>query len=78
MSNARGTVRCRVKISADIRYDTVFLPFHYGGSESANLLTEAATDPTSGMPEFKSTVVEVRPVHEMTATPVPVIAGGHG
>jgi assimilatory nitrate reductase catalytic subunit len=59
---ARGTVRCRVKISADIRYDTVFLPFHYGGVESANLLTEAITDPISGMPEFKSTVVEVRAV----------------
>ena len=78
LRNTRGTVRCRVKLSADIRYDTVFLPFHYGGSESANLLTEAATDPISGMPEFKSTVVEVRRMDDRMASPTALIAGGHG
>jgi len=64
LSNERGVVVCRVRLSADIRYDTVFLPFHYAGSESANLLTEAATDPVSGMPEFKSTIVSVSAVRE--------------
>jgi len=62
LSNERGTVRCRVKLSSGIRYDTVFLPFHFPGRESANLLTEGVTDPISGMPEFKTTVVEVRAV----------------
>jgi assimilatory nitrate reductase catalytic subunit len=62
LSNARGTVRCVVRVSSDIRYDTVFLPFHYAGDESANLLTEGVTDPISGMPEFKHTTVQVRAV----------------
>jgi len=39
----------------------VFLPFHFPGLESANRLTEAATDPVSGMPEFKTSKVWVRP-----------------
>ena len=32
--------------------DTVFLPFHWAGELSANLLTNDAVDPVSGMPEF--------------------------
>jgi assimilatory nitrate reductase catalytic subunit len=39
----------------------VFLPFHFPGWESANRLTEAATDPVSGMPEFKTSKVWLRP-----------------
>ena len=46
-------------MSDDIRHDTVFLPFHFAGRECANLLTESATDPISGMPEFKHTWVTV-------------------
>jgi assimilatory nitrate reductase catalytic subunit len=49
-----------------MRTDTVFLPFHFPELESANRLTEAATDPTSGMPEFKFNKVWVRPA----ATPL--------
>jgi assimilatory nitrate reductase catalytic subunit len=59
VSNARGTVVCRSLVTADIRHDTVFLPFHFAGAECANLLTRAATDPISGMPEFKRTTVTV-------------------
>jgi assimilatory nitrate reductase catalytic subunit len=59
VANARGEVRCVADVSADIRHDTVFLPFHFAGLESANLLTESATDPISGMPEFKHTPVTV-------------------
>lgn len=59
LSSARGVVRCRARLSSDIRYDTVFLPFHYAEQGSANLVTEAATDPISGMPEFKNTIVTV-------------------
>ena len=33
--------------------DTVFMPFHWAGPGSANLLTNDAPDPVSGMPEFK-------------------------
>lgn len=60
LENARGTVTARVATTVAIRPDTVFLPFHFPGAHSANLLTIDATDPISGMPEFKSAVVRVR------------------
>ncbi|MBB6403532.1 assimilatory nitrate reductase catalytic subunit [Arthrobacter sp. AZCC_0090] len=60
VSNERGEVLCRVEICNSIRTDTVFLPFHFPGLGSANRLTEAVTDPISGMPEFKTSRVWVR------------------
>jgi assimilatory nitrate reductase catalytic subunit len=59
-SNGRGSVRLRAELSTAIRPDTVFLPFHFPGGQSANLLTARTTDPVSGMPEFKTTAVQVR------------------
>lgn len=55
----RGTVRVRARLSTAIRPDTIFLPFHFAGSETANRVTPAATDPISGMPEFKSSRVTI-------------------
>lgn len=60
VANERGQVVCRAELSTAIRPETVFLPFHFPGLESANRLTEAATDPISGMPEFKFNKVWVR------------------
>ena len=60
VSNERGEVQVRAEVSTAIRPDTVFLPFHFPGAGSANRLTEAATDPISGMPEFKTSRVWVR------------------
>ena len=62
LANERGVVRCRAQLSADIRPDTVFLPFHFPADQRANLLTAGATDPISGMPEFKRTAVRVRAI----------------
>lgn len=62
VANERGEVVCRAELSTAIRAETVFLPFHFPELESANRLTEASTDPISGMPEFKSNKVWVRPV----------------
>lgn len=61
ITNERGEVRVRARLSADIRRDTVFLPFHYADEQSANILTRDATDPISGMPEFKNALVTIRP-----------------
>ncbi|MEV7606382.1 molybdopterin oxidoreductase family protein [Paenarthrobacter sp. NPDC089322] len=72
VTNERGEVLCRAELSTAVRPDTVFLPFHFPGQENANRLTEAVTDPTSGMPEFKTSRVWVR---RATSTPVsPVLA----
>jgi len=49
-----------VRISADIRPDTLFAPFHWGGRKAANLLTIPALDPLSRMPEFKVCAVRAR------------------
>ncbi|WP_426987113.1 molybdopterin oxidoreductase family protein [Pseudarthrobacter sp. Y6] len=62
VANERGEVVCRAELSTAIRPETVFLPFHFPELESANRLTEAATDPISGMPEFKFNKVWVRAV----------------
>ena len=64
LENARGRMRCRARVSTDIRHDTVFVPFHDPGDDSANLLTQDATDPVSGMPDFKTAAVTVRAVAE--------------
>ncbi|GAB3631551.1 molybdopterin oxidoreductase family protein [Microbacterium shaanxiense] len=62
LENSRGTVTAKVSTTVAIRPDTVFLPFHFADAHSANLLTIDATDPVSGMPEFKSAVVRVSAV----------------
>jgi assimilatory nitrate reductase catalytic subunit len=48
-----------VRLSLDIRPDTVFMPFHWAGIGNANRLTNDATDPVSSMPEFKVTAVAI-------------------
>jgi assimilatory nitrate reductase catalytic subunit len=53
IESRRGAVQFSVRVSSDIRPDTVFAPFHWGGKQAANLLTMPALDPTSRMPEFK-------------------------
>ena len=68
-----------------IRPDTVFLPFHWAGELSVNRLTNDATDPVSGMPEFKVCAVRLdagRPVARSTSQEVSrmrrVVVVGHG
>lgn len=61
ISNSRGEAFAHAEITSEIRRDTVFLPFHYAGDESANLLSIDACDPISGMPEFKRNAVWIRP-----------------
>jgi assimilatory nitrate reductase catalytic subunit len=53
VESRRGEVIFSVAVSPDIRPDTVFAPFHWGGKSAANTLTIPALDPTSRMPEFK-------------------------
>ncbi|SFR75488.1 assimilatory nitrate reductase (NADH) alpha subunit apoprotein [Agromyces sp. CF514] len=60
VANHRGVVRCRARHTPDIRPEAVFLPFHYGDGQAANLLTSDEVDPISSMPEFKTNVVRVR------------------
>jgi assimilatory nitrate reductase catalytic subunit len=60
VSSRRGSVHFTADVTADIRPTTVFAPFHWGGSQAANILTIPTLDPTSRMPEFKVCAVNVR------------------
>ncbi|WP_424347125.1 molybdopterin oxidoreductase family protein [Kocuria sp. CH-021] len=61
LTSDRGRAVARAALSGDIRPDTVFLPFHYAGEQTANrLVSAAAVDPVSAMPEFKAAAVTVR------------------
>jgi assimilatory nitrate reductase catalytic subunit len=62
LTTRRGTATFRARVTPTIREDTVFVPFHWAGAQSANRLTNPALDPTSKMPEFKVCAVQVGPV----------------
>lgn len=53
LSTRRGAAAFRAKVTDEIRADTVFVPFHWGGASAANALTNPALDPYSKMPAFK-------------------------
>ncbi|GAA3119023.1 hypothetical protein GCM10020001_043910 [Nonomuraea salmonea] len=61
VSSRRGSVVVPARISAGVRRDTVFMPFHWPG---ANFLTNPALDPLSRMPELKVCAVRVEAVRE--------------
>jgi len=60
LESRRGSVTMSASISRDIRPDTLFAPFHWGGKVAANILTVPALDPLSRMPEFKICAVRAR------------------
>ncbi|MFH6689586.1 molybdopterin oxidoreductase family protein [Cellulosimicrobium funkei] len=60
LTTARGAIEAVVRWTDRVRPDTVFMPFHWGGEGSVNRVTTDATDPVSGMPEFKVCAVDVR------------------
>lgn len=61
LETARGWAVAVAHVTTSVRPDTVFMPFHWSGEGSANRLTNDATDPVSGMPEFKVCAVSVAP-----------------
>ncbi|MEV5843186.1 molybdopterin oxidoreductase family protein [Streptomyces sp. NPDC051985] len=65
----RGRAVAPARITATIRPDTVFMPFHWPGEGRANTLTNPALDPTSRMPEFKACAVRVETVRVETVRP---------
>jgi assimilatory nitrate reductase catalytic subunit len=59
LTTRRGTAFLVAQLTPSIRMDTLFVPFHFSGPERANLLTNAALDPVSRMPEFKVCAVRI-------------------
>jgi assimilatory nitrate reductase catalytic subunit len=63
VESRRGAVSFAVSVSREVRADTLFAPFHWGGKQAANILTVPALDPSSRMPEFKVCAVRARAVN---------------
>ena len=59
LSSRRGHACFRARITDEIRPDTVFLPFHWGGASAANALTNPVLDRHSKMPAFKACAVNL-------------------
>ncbi|HTK75726.1 MAG TPA: molybdopterin oxidoreductase family protein, partial [Gemmataceae bacterium] len=57
VESRRGKVEFVTEVTSDVRPDVLFAPFHWGGKQAANILTSAALDPVSRMPEFKLAAV---------------------
>jgi assimilatory nitrate reductase catalytic subunit len=59
VTSRRGEMFVPAKITRAIRPDTVFIPYHWGGKQSANNLTIRAFDPISRIPEYKVCAVKI-------------------
>jgi assimilatory nitrate reductase catalytic subunit len=59
LTTRRGRAVMKARLSRDIRLDTLFVPFHWGGAGCANALTNGALDPVSQIPEFKVCAVKI-------------------
>jgi assimilatory nitrate reductase catalytic subunit len=56
----RGKLTLRCKVVKTIRPDTIFVPYHWAGRKSINMLTIAAQDPISKIPAYKVCAVRIR------------------
>jgi len=70
----RGSVSCKARFSRGIRFDTLFMPFHFAGFGRANSLTNDAVDPVSKIPEFK--IAAARLERLLETQPPPANSGG--
>ncbi len=62
LRSRRGSIALKARVTNSIRPDTVFVPFHWGGQQAANNLTNPALDPVSRMPEFKVCAAAIEPI----------------
>ncbi len=59
VTSRRGSMTLACQVVKSIRPDTVFIPYHWPGRQSANQLTIGAIDPVSKIPEFKVCAVRL-------------------
>jgi assimilatory nitrate reductase catalytic subunit len=76
VESRRGSLTLKAQVVTTIRPDTIFIPYHWPGRESANQLTIAAQDPVSKIPEYKVCAVRLRKADRPPGRPLlPVIPG---
>lgn len=64
VESRRGKLTLQAQVVTTIRPDTIFIPYHWAGSQSVNQLTISAQDPISKIPEFKVCAVCVRKAND--------------
>jgi assimilatory nitrate reductase catalytic subunit len=64
----RGEIFVPAQVVKTVRPDTVFVPYHWPGKKSANLLTNRALDPISKIPEYKVCACRVEKVQKVATT----------
>ncbi len=64
VESRRGRLTIRCQVVTTIRPDTVFVPYHWPGAKSINLVTIASQDPISKIPEYKVCAVRLRRAEE--------------
>jgi assimilatory nitrate reductase catalytic subunit len=62
VTTRRAAVTAQSLVVRTIRPDTVFIPYHWPGRRSANLLTHRTLDPRSKIPEFKVSACRIEKV----------------
>jgi assimilatory nitrate reductase catalytic subunit len=59
VTTRRDDLTIRAMVVKTIRPDTIFIPYHWAGTRSANRLTHRTLDPRSKIPEFKVSACRV-------------------
>lgn len=75
VSTRRGKAKFPANIVETIRKDTVFIPYHWPGEKSANILTPGTLDPISKIPEFKVCACKLTPTAEFA--PILKVTNAH-
>jgi len=60
VTTRRDDLTIRAMVVKTIRPDTVFIPYHWAGTRSANRLTHRTLDPRSKIPEFKVSACRIK------------------
>jgi assimilatory nitrate reductase catalytic subunit len=60
VESRRGCIIVRCQVVTTIRPDVVFVPYHWAGAKSINLVTISSQDPISKIPEYKVCAVRIR------------------
>ena len=64
VTTRRTEITLQAMVVTTIRPDTVFIPYHWPGRRSANLLTHRTIDPRSKIPEYKVSACRIEKAEE--------------
>jgi assimilatory nitrate reductase catalytic subunit len=69
VTTRRDDLTVRALLVKTIRPDTIFIPYHWPGTRSANRLTHRTLDPRSKIPEFKVSACTIKPAPSPDTSP---------